>query len=170
MQATTKKKNAHAKAKRCRTSDDTLAYDSLKKKISPAIQRFVKTVVGNAHTHDLRGECRGYSTELCEHLMGLGYQAKIVQGYYTDVDDDYEPGHWDDEVNADIMNFFRRNGRMPRITHYWVEIANLAIVDVTASQFHPSNPAEYRLVITPITDTDYSCRRRKTRRFESEEK
>jgi hypothetical protein len=97
------------------------------------------------------GICRMASRELQTLLLKVGFDARLANGTYTDVEDGYvekaitygcleSKDVW--EIERDWDNSWG---------HWWVEVmidGELWVVDVTASQFHVSCPNEYRVVVT----------------------
>lgn len=107
-----------------------------------------------------KNTCTMYADELTNFLSEKGYNAVAVCGYYTNVQDEYEPDHWDWKVNQSIIDKFQRTGKMPNLTHCWVEVDGKFIVDITADQFHPGNEDEYRVVVVPKKGASYKKSRR----------
>ena len=88
--------------------------------------------------HDcFSGACQENAAALTKKLRQAGYNARSQTGVYVTDDPIWlannEPDDW---------------------SHDWVVVGNV-IVDVTADQFHPSNPQKYRVIMTSVNDPRY---------------
>ena len=88
-----------------------------------------------------KNPCQDISRDLVDYLIKLGYKAQRKGGYYN------PPEEWFEEESEDY-----KDGKWK---HWWVLVNNKWIVDVTADQFHPSEEAEYRVIVTKKNDPDY---------------
>lgn len=70
-----------------------------------------------------------------------GYEVKMVGGYY------YPSKKW-----FKVNNEPYKDGKWK---HWWLEVNNEYIVDITADQFHPEEREKYRVVITDKDDISY---------------
>lgn len=96
------------------------------------------------------GCCFEASRDLVVAFDAAGLSAKAVRGYYLEVED----GYLDLVVPTFPEDFPEAfDGKW---THWWVEVGGF-IVDITADQFHPSCPEDYRVVVEPIGCSRYGC-------------
>lgn len=80
-----------------------------------------------------QGTCQSVSRQLADYLRNKGYEAERVGGYY------YPPERW-----FELNNEPYKDGKWK---HWWVEVSDKWIVDVTADQFHPNEEELYRVVV-----------------------
>lgn len=100
-----------------------------------------------------KGTCHYITKQLVIFLKNNGFNnVKRVGGYYTDVSNNFEPNmnEWDFDDIEDFNEKFDNKWK-----HWWVEVDNKWIVDITAEQFHPETPEDYRIIITDIGDLNY---------------
>lgn len=88
-----------------------------------------------------KNTCQSISKELTNYLKKLNYNVKRVGGYY------YPPEKWFKKYNEPY-----EDGKWK---HWWVEVNNKYIVDITADQFHPNKEEDYRIVITNKNNSNY---------------
>jgi hypothetical protein len=103
------------------------------------------------------GNCRDAAKTLCEALVAAGFQAEAVFGTYLCCDPSY----------PEIVAKHSADGLDPEDdladwdgswVHWWVKCRDV-IVDITADQFHPSERTDYRVVVTPKTNSCYRSRK-----------
>ncbi|MEO6304815.1 MAG: hypothetical protein ABIP51_16765 [Bacteroidia bacterium] len=107
-----------------------------------------------------KGTCQDETKYLEKYLKEIGYNAIRTRGYYSGAGDDFWPNasEWDERD----CNIFRKqhsnnndssNGL--KFPHWWVEIDNKIIIDVTEDQFHPGDENNYRVGIYKKPNSDY---------------
>ena len=97
------------------------------------------------------GVCRNASEQLQKALDEIGIQSRLYFGLYYGSEDAYQEliAAKRGEPPEEIENW---GGGW---THWWLIIEDL-ILDITADQFHPSEPENYEIVITALNDTAYA--------------
>lgn len=96
------------------------------------------------------GLCQNVSRDLKKALDEVGISSGLRHGMYYGAEDSY----------ADLLAAHR--GEPPEEcekwdggwTHWWVTVGDL-IIDLTADQFHPTEPEDYEVVITTCGDSSY---------------
>ena len=142
-----------------KTKSCGINYENRKdyKKLERLVESFRKQMEDDDFWEDdktiFKGMCLCYSDLLVKYLKEHGYKNVYrVGGYYTDVSDDFDPdvSDWDlDELEYFWDNFDNT------WKHWWVEVDNKWIVDVTADQFHPGEEDEYKIFIGPLKNIEY---------------
>lgn len=99
---------------------------------------------------EMIGTCLLAAKTLAAVLRDYGYNAKPVSGYYNDVEDEYLKYVNPEDLENDELDDWDN-----RWKHWWVVVDGTTIVDVTADQFHPSDPSGYEVVITQVGDPSY---------------
>jgi len=125
------------------------------KTIAQAVRQQLHTYYENEPFWTI-GLCWSASQLLEKAIQDAGYPAKRYGGYYNDCEDGYIDniierfgGLDEDNGDFDIETWDHR------WKHWWV-VCNEFIIDITADQFHPSDPEPYQIVVTNFSDTDYS--------------
>lgn len=106
------------------------------------------------------GKCYDISKELVEQLNKNGIYAYRQLGEYRGADVSYKPdtdtwAKWEKEEYEQYLNII--NCINPGYAHWWVVADNEWIIDITADQFHPDNPDEYRVVISTVENDTYGA-------------
>lgn len=107
-----------------------------------------------------QGTCQDITIELNKYLSDLGYKAKRVGGYYTNADDNYYPdtSNWDFDDIEEFDKKYNKNGESSnglKFKHWWLELNNKYIIDLTEDQFHPGEEDYYRIGIYTKPDSSY---------------
>lgn len=99
----------------------------------------------------VEGMCSTEAEGLFEFLRERGIKnVRKYHGLYFGADDRYEP------VYVDYIDADDYSDPDDGYNHWWVVVDNKYIVDVTADQFHPYDPDDYKIIVTSINDLDYS--------------
>lgn len=110
---------------------------AVKGELKKDVKQFRRTIEKNYNwKRDKRcfqGTCQSVSRQLVEYLRNKGYKVERVGGYY------YPPERW-----FKLNNKPYEDGKWK---HWWAEVSDKWIVDVTADQFHPDEEELYRVVV-----------------------
>jgi hypothetical protein len=96
---------------------------------------------------DYTGQCQDITKHVEKYFKDAGYNAERTAGYYIGAGDDYYPDmdEWDEwDINKFERDVERKGIDRIKFTHWWVEIDNKYIVDITESQFHPNEQKHFR--------------------------
>lgn len=107
-----------------------------------------------------KGTCQNVTDDLEIYLKDLGYNAIRVRGYYKNANNEFYPNitNWDFKDQEIFSKQYYRNGETCeglKFPHWWIEIDNKYIVDLTEDQFHPGEEDEYRIGIYKKPDSNY---------------
>jgi hypothetical protein len=84
----------------------------------------------------LKALCLPVSRELTKELIKNGYNAKVIQGTFLIDTPNFENYDEEDFENYDEEGSDNSDISLTDILHYWVEVDNDIVVDLTASQFN----------------------------------
>jgi len=103
-----------------------------------------------------KNTCSTVTDILAKELKKNGIYSYRAHGLYYGAPDDYEPD-MDDWTGEEVDEYFdsKGYGEPFGFNHWWVVADNKWLVDITADQFHPDEPEQYRIVITDVGDDDY---------------
>lgn len=107
-----------------------------------------------------KSTCQDVSSKLEKYLTNLGYNAVRTRGYYSNASDNFEPNMDDWEFNDQqrFLKQWERNGNSSnglKFPHWWIEVENRYIIDVTEDQFHPGEEKNYRIGIYKKPNSSY---------------
>lgn len=98
----------------------------------------------SGHYGSFAGECELHAYGLAQRLRTDGFAAFVADGEYV----------------VDDPQYYDLNERLEWETHFYVIVGRFQdpdalVADVTADQFHPSDPQAYRVVVTTRRDPHY---------------
>lgn len=98
------------------------------------------------------GQCKIETEGIVQFFKEKGIKAKEYHGLYYGADESYPEYDVDDSV------YDNDDKPLEGENHWWAVVDNKFIVDVTADQFHPSNPEPYKVIVTSVNDPNYKKR------------
>ena len=126
---------------------------SQQKETVQAIAFRVRSLLSSANSDDLRAMCLDASKTLKQELIKSGYRAVVVQGTFAiDISDPEMYSDWEED---DFEDEEQMNEAQYSPLHYWVELNDNTIIDITADQFNDEIESEVDYM-QPITIGTYS--------------
>lgn len=103
------------------------------------------------------GKCHNISQTLVNELKKEGIYSYRQMGEYAGANESYTPNmsDWKQWEKDEYSEMRASDGESMTYSHWWVVADNKFILDITADQFHPDSPNDYRIVITTIDDEHY---------------